>query len=154
MEKRGANPGKPVKSAIGLALAGFAFIPLGMANATVTSSQLGSVWWLALAYLILEIGEVCLSPITLSAISELTVPSVAAVMMSAWLLATSFSEQLAALFSSFASLDIKPGEKIDVAVAAGKYGSLFHNMVWLGLASGVFALLLIPLLKRWMHGIR
>ncbi len=154
LEKRGANPGKPVKSAIGLALAGFAFIPLGMANATVTSSQLGSVWWLALAYLILEIGEVCLSPITLSAISELTVPSVAAVMMSAWLLATSFSEQLAALFSSFASLDIKPGEKIDVAVAAGKYGSLFHNMVWLGLASGVFALLLIPLLKRWMHGIR
>jgi POT family proton-dependent oligopeptide transporter len=154
LEKRGANPGKPLKSAIGLALAGLAFVPLVIANGTVTSTHAGSVWWLAFAYLILEIGEVCLSPITLSAISELTVPGVAAVMMSAWLLATSFSEQLAALFSSFASLDIKPGAAIDVAAAARKYGDLFHNMIWLGLISGVFALSLTPLLRRWMHGIR
>jgi POT family proton-dependent oligopeptide transporter len=153
LQKFGANPDKPVKSAIGLALAGLSFVPLVLANNSVTATHLGSVWWLALAYLVLEIGEVTLSPITLSAVSELSVATVAGVMMSGWLLATSFSEQLAALFSSFASLDIRPGEKIDVAAAAAKYGPLFHNMVWLGLASGVFALLCRPLLKRWMHGI-
>ncbi|HYA75706.1 MAG TPA: hypothetical protein VED83_02260, partial [Burkholderiaceae bacterium] len=85
---------------------------------------------------------------------ELSMPKVAAVMMSGWLLATSFSEQLAALFSSFASLQIAPGARVDMAQAAQKYGALFHHMVWLGLASAVLALLLSPLLRRWMHGVR
>lgn len=152
--KRGLNPHKTTKCVIGLALAGLAFLPLSWANNDAASGHLASVWWLAFAYVILEVGEVCISPITLSAISELTMPKVAAVMMSGWLLATSVSEQLAALFSRFASLDIKPGEKIDMALAAAKYGPLFHNMVWLGLGSAALALALSPLLRRWMHGIR
>jgi len=154
LERYGLNPRKSIKCMIGLALAGLSFYPLLVASHEAHGGQMASVWWLALAYLILEFGEVCLSPITLSAISELTMPKVAAVMMSGWLLATSFSEQLAAIFSSFASLDIKPGEKLDFAVAADKYSGLFLNMIWLGLASAVLALALTPLLKRWMHGIR
>jgi POT family proton-dependent oligopeptide transporter len=152
--KRGLNPHKTTKCIFGLAASGLSFLPLVWANDAAASGHLASVWWLALAYIVIEVGEVCLSPITLAAISELTMPKVAAVMMSGWLLATSFSEQLAALFSSFASLDIKPGEQINMAEAALKYGSLFHNMVWLGLASAVLALALSPLLRRWMHGIR
>ena len=154
LERYGANPRKTTKCVIGLTLAGLSFLPLVWANGSAAGGQLASVWWLALAYIILEVGEVCLSPITLAAISELTMPKVAAVMMSGWLLATSFSEQLAALFSSFASLDIKPGAQVNMAEAAEKYGSLFQNMVWLGLASALLALLLSPLLRRWMHGIR
>jgi POT family proton-dependent oligopeptide transporter len=152
--RRGWNPHKTTKCVIGLAMAGLSFLPLSWANDIAAGGHAASVWWLVLAYVVLEIGEVCISPITLSAISELTMPKVAAVMMSGWLLATSVSEQLAALFSRFASLDIKPGEHLDMALAAAKYGPLFHNMVWLGLASAVLALALSPLLRRWMHGIR
>jgi len=154
LERLGANPGKSAKCVVGLALGGLSFLPLVWANDAAAGGQLASVWWLALAYVILEVGEVCLSPITLAAVSELTMPKVAAVMMSGWLLATSFSEQLAAVFSSFASLEIKPGARVNMAEAAEKYGSLFHSMIWLGLASAVLALLLSPLLRRWMHGIR
>ena len=152
--KRGFNPHKTTKCIIGLTASGLSFLPLVWANDAAAGGQLASVWWLVLAYIVIEVGEVCLSPITLAAISELTMPKVAAVMMSGWLLATSFSEQLAALFSSFASLEIKPGERIDMAEAASKYGSLFHSMVWLGLGSALLALALSPLLRRWMHGIR
>ena len=155
LARRGVNPGKISKCVFGLVLGGLAFLPLSWAaEGAAASGQLGSVWWLALSYLILEFGEVSLSPITLSAISELTMPNVAAVMMSGWLLATSFSEQLAALFSSFASLDIKPGESVNVVEAGHTYAGLFHSMVWLGLGSAVLALLLAPLLRRLMHGIR
>jgi proton-dependent oligopeptide transporter, POT family len=154
LQRLGANPSKLVKCVIGLALGGLSFLPLVWASKSAAGGHLGSVWLLALAYVILEVGEVCLSPITLSAVSELTMPKVAAVMMSGWLLATSFSELLAALFSRFASLEIKPGEQIDMAAAAAKYTSLFQSMVWVGLGSAVIAIALSPLLRRWMHGIR
>jgi len=154
LDRLGANPSKSAKCVIGLALAGVSFLPLSWASQSAAHGQAASVWWLALAYLILEVGEVCLSPITLAAVSELTMPKVAAVMMSGWLLATSFSEQLAAVFSSFASLPIRPGERVDMAQAAQTYGGLFQAMVWLGLASAALALVLSPLLRRLMHGVR
>ena len=59
-----------------------------------------------------------------------------------------------ALFSSFAALDIGEGEKIDFAVAKLKYGALFDHMLWLGLGAALVALLLSPVIKRWMHGVK
>jgi len=154
LESRGLNPSKPIKNAIGLAFAGLSFLVLSAANATVTPDQLGSVWWLLLAYVVLEIGELCLSPIGLAAVTQLSVPAVVGLMMGAYWLATSFSEQAAALFGSFAALDIPEGAKIDMIEAKLKYGTLFDHMVWLGLASALAALLLSPLIKRWMHGVK
>jgi len=58
------------------------------------------------------------------------------------------------MFSSFTSLQIQPGARVDMALAAEKYGNVFYEMVWLGLASAALALLLRPLLRRWMHGVR
>ena len=112
------------------------------------------VWWLLGAYIVLEIGELCLSPIGLAAVTQLSVVSVVGLMMGAYWLATSLAEQAAALFSSFAALDIGEGEKIDFAVAKLKYGALFDHMLWLGLAAALVAFLLSPIIKRWMHGVK
>ena len=154
LEKRGRNPSKPIKNAIGLAFCGLSFYVLSCANATVSAGHLGSVWWLLLAYVVLEIGELCLSPIGLAAVTQLSVGSVVGLMMGAYWLATSLSEQAAALFGSFAALDIKEGAAIDFVEAKLKYGNLFGHMLWLGLGSALVALLLSPLIKRWMHGVK
>jgi len=63
LDKYKADPSKPIKSAIGLMFAGLSFIPLAIAaqQAGATGGQV-SVWWLVLAYFILEISEMCLSP--------------------------------------------------------------------------------------------
>jgi proton-dependent oligopeptide transporter, POT family len=154
LEQRGRNPSKAIKNAFGLACAGLAFLVLSFANATVTPDHLGSVWWLLLAYVVLEIGELCLSPIGLAAVTQLSVPGVVGLMMGAYWLATSFSEQAAALFGSFAALDIPEGAQIDIADAKLKYGALFDHMLWLGLAAALVALLFSPVIKRWMHGVK
>lgn len=65
---------------------------------------MASVWWLVLAYLVLEIGEMCLSPVGLSAVTQLAMPRVVSLMMGTWLLATAFSETLAALFGKLAAI--------------------------------------------------
>ncbi|HEX7816093.1 oligopeptide:H+ symporter [Dyella sp.] len=154
LERFGLNPSKPVKSAIGLAFAGLAFIPLYLGNGMVGPDSLGSVWWLVLAYLIIEIGEVTLAPIGLSAVTELSVPQVCGLMMGAWWLGTSFSEQLASIFGKFAALDMPADGKVDMVLAKAKYGELFQHMIWLGLASALVALLLAPQVRRWMHGVK
>ena len=154
LERRGRNPSKAIKNALGLAFCGLSFYVLSCANATVSAGHLGSIWWLLLAYVVLEIGELCLSPIGLAAVTQLSVAGVVGLMMGAYWLATSLSEQAAALFGSFAALDIPDGAKIDIAVAKLKYGALFGHMLWLGLGSALVAWLVSPLIKRWMHGVK
>jgi hypothetical protein len=78
LEKRGRNPSKPLKSAIGLLFAALSFLPLMAAAKAAGSGAMASVWWLVLAYFVLEIGEMCLSPIGLSAVTQLSVARVVA----------------------------------------------------------------------------
>ena len=101
---------------------------------------MASVWWLVLAYFVLEIGEMCLSPIGLSAVTQLSVARVVGLMMGAFWLATAYSEVLAAQFGKLASIDIPEGGSIDMAAAAAKYGDLFQLMLWIGLGSALLFL--------------
>jgi POT family proton-dependent oligopeptide transporter len=152
LEKRGRNPSKPAKMAFGLVVAGLSFIPLMMASDISATGVMASVWWLVLAYFILEVAEMCLSPIGLSAVSELSVPRVVGVMMGAFWLATAYSEVLAAGFGKLTSLEIPEGSAIDMAAASAKYSSLFELMLWIGIGSGVLYFVLTPLLRRMMNG--
>ncbi len=154
LERRGWNPSKPAKSAIGLLFAGLSFLPLLAAAQSVGDTALASVWWLVLAYFLLEIGEMCLSPIGLSAVTQLSVARVVGLMMGGFWLATAYSEVLAAQFGKLASLDVPEGGVIDMVDAAGRYGALFQLMLWIGLGSALLFLLLTPLLRRWMHGVK
>ena len=151
---RGRNPGKPLKSAIGLLFAALSFLPLIAAAKIAGTGAMASVWWLVLAYLILEIGEMCLSPIGLSAVTQLSVARVVGLMMGGFWLATAYSEVLAAQLGKLASVDIPEGGVIDMAAAAAKYGALFQMLLWIGLGSALLFLLLAPLLRRMMHGVK
>ncbi|MFT4247301.1 MAG: oligopeptide:H+ symporter [Pseudomonas sp.] len=154
LDRRGADPAKPVKSAFGLLLAGLSFVPLALAAQQVgASGQMASVWWLVLAYLVLEIGEMCLSPVGLAAVTQLAVPRVVSLMMGTWFLATAFSEALAALFGKLAAIDVPDGQALDLASASAAYAHLFWLMTWIGLGCGIAALLVAPLLKRSMRAI-
>jgi POT family proton-dependent oligopeptide transporter len=104
--------------------------------------------------LVLEIGEMCLSPVGLSAVTQLSVPRVVSLMMGTWFLATAFSEALAALFGKLAAIEVLEGEAIDMVGAAAKYADLFWLMMWIGLGCALIAFVATPLLKRMMHGVR
>ncbi|RXR08561.1 MFS transporter [Pseudoxanthomonas composti] len=152
LDRRGLDPSKPTKSAWGLVLGGLSFVPLALAAQQVGSTgQLASVWWLVGAYLVLEIGEMCLSPVGLSAVTELAVPRVMSLMMGAWFLATAFSETLAALFGKLAAIEVPEGETLNLADAAARYAHLFWLLMWIGIGCGVIAMLAAPLLRRLMQ---
>ncbi len=160
LDRFNADPSKPIKSAIGLALAGLSFVPMAIAaqKAGADGGQ-ASVWWLVLAYFVLELGEMCLSPVGLSAVTQLSVPRVVSLMMGTWFLATAFSETLAALFGKLAAIDIPEGATLTAhtaewTAAAGKYEHLFWIMMWIGLGFAALAFISSPLIKRAMHGVK
>ena len=58
------------------------------------AGQVGMIW-LVLAYLLHTTGELCLSPVGLSAVTKLSIGSVVGVSMGTWFLATALSETVA-----------------------------------------------------------
>jgi len=154
LDKRGLNPSKPAKSAIGLLLGGIAFLPMAYAAHLAGINGVASVWWLVLAYGVLELGELSISPIGLSAVTQLSVPRVVSVMMGAWFLATAYSEVLAAKFGEMTAMDVPEGGTLDIAVASARYGDLFMMMFWIGIGSSIVAFALVPLVRRGMHGVK
>ena len=154
LDKRGMNPSKPAKSAIGLLFGALAFLPMVYAAHLAGINGVASVWWLVLAYAVLELGELSISPIGLSAVTQLSVPRVVSVMMGAWFLATAYSEVLAARFGELTAMDVPEGETLDVAAAATLYGDLFMLMFWIGIAAAAVAFAFTPLVRRGMHGMK
>jgi len=152
LERRGANPSKPAKMALGLALSGLSYLPLMAAARVARTGQLASVWWLALAYGVAEIGEMLIIPIGMSAVTQLSVGRVVGLMMGAFWLATGYAEVLAAHFGKFASITLPAGTAIDWAGAATKYDDLFRWLAQAGILAGVVYLVLTPRIRRAMHG--
>lgn len=153
LDARKINPSTPLKMAIGLFFAGLAFLVLVWATHSSGANGLISVWFLVLAYFVLEIGEMTLSPISLSAVTQLSVKRVVSLMMGAWFLGTSYSEILAAELSKLAALATDAGKVSDVAFAIGKYETLFIFSAKIGFVAAIVFLILVPLMKKWMHGI-
>ena len=158
LDRRGRNPGKPAKSVLGLLFAALSFLPLVLAaqSAGETGSW-ASVWWLVLAYGLLQVGEICLYPVGLSAVTQLSVPRVASLMMGTWFLATAFSELLAHKLGTLAAVE-DPGALLEHSqawsAAAATYGDYFRMLLLAGLACTALALLALPWLNRGMHGVR
>ncbi|MGH1340305.1 MAG: peptide MFS transporter [Nannocystales bacterium] len=81
---RRIEPGLPAKFSLGLALlgAGFLVLAFGIASADTTVS----LGWVLLCYLLMTLGELCLSPVGLSVVGELAPAGMASVCMGAWFL--------------------------------------------------------------------
>lgn len=151
---RGLEPSTPIKFSLGIAQAGLGFGALVVGAANPDEAGLVSGYWMILAYLLHTCGELCLSPVGLSAVTKLAVPSVVGVMMGSWFLATAYSEFVAAQLAKLAALETTGGNLADTANALSSYGDLFTTLLWLGLGTGAVMLLLSPVLRRMMHGIK
>ncbi len=152
--KRNLEPQTPMKFALGIILAGLGFGCL-VFGAKVGGGEKVSWVWMALAYLFHSTGELCLSPVGLSAVTKLSMPRVVGVMMGAWFLATAASEFVAAQLSKLAAIDSHAsGEAMSVSEMLVSYTDLFTKLLYTGVIIGVLIIIISPLLKKGMHGVR
>jgi proton-dependent oligopeptide transporter, POT family len=148
------NPNTTVKFAFAIILVGLGFgmLVLG-ANVTADGTKIAMIW-LVLAYFLHTMGELCLSPVGLSSVTKLAPQKIVGFMMGVWFLATASSEFIAVVLANLAKIDTEGGEVTDVSVALASYTDLFSKLFWVGLIFGGILLVLSPLVKKLMHGIK
>lgn len=152
MGARGIEPSTPVKFAFGLMQLGLGFAMLYFGAQSSDPDGMVKSYWLLLMYLLLTTGELCLSPVGLSMVTKLSPARLVSTVMGAWFLATAFSQFLAAIIAQFAAVNEGGGNFVPAPVETVHiYGDVYKLIAIMAFASGVFCLVLSPLLKKWMH---
>ena len=148
LDKVGLNPSYPAKFALGLVFCGLSFGILAYAAANPGDTGKTSLWWMVLAYAVLVLGEMVLSPVGLSAVTRLSIPRVVGLMMGAWFLFSAFGEIIAGRLGTWAAVEPDASGNYDVGAALALYSDVFTDMMWIGVVAGVLLLLVTPLLNR------
>jgi len=153
LAKKNLEPSTPVKFGLGILQAGLGFGALVFGAQFPDQAGQVAMIWLVLAYLLHTTGELCLSPVGLSAVTKLSIGNVVGVSMGTWFLATALSETVAQRIGKMAAMASPGGEVTDSASALGTYTELFGFLMWFGIGMGVFMIIISPILRRWMHGV-
>jgi proton-dependent oligopeptide transporter, POT family len=95
------EPSSPAKFAWGLVLVGLGFIVM-IGGATIAETGVRvSPLWLLVTYLLHTMGELCLSPVGLSAMTKLAPARVAGLMMGVWFLSISVGNYMGGRLAAF-----------------------------------------------------
>jgi len=150
--RRNLEPSTPTKFALGLVQLGLGFLAIWLGCSTHDERGMVALRWLLLGYLLHTTGELCLSPVGLSMVTKLAPSVLVSTVMGAWFLATAFSQFLAAIIAQFTNVTEGMEGEIPVPIDTVEiYGDVFRGVGLTAVASGVICLLLVPLLKAWMH---
>ncbi|MRX62716.1 peptide MFS transporter [Maribacter luteus] len=141
------NPSAAMKYGLGLILLGLGFailsygtmgIPQGAKTASV------SMVFLILAYLLHTMGELCLSPVGLSYLSKLVPARMIGFMFGIWYLAIAIGQKAAGTMGGMID---KISEEYSLSIFF-----LIFTLVPIGV--GFISIVLNPVLKKLMHGVR
>jgi POT family proton-dependent oligopeptide transporter len=127
----GREPSTPMKFAWGLVFAGLGFAILVLPARA--EGQLASPMWLTTTYFLHTIGELCLSPVGLSAMTVLAPARIGGLMMGVWFLATSVGNFISGRVSGLYEAMALP--------------SLFGTIAAIGIAFGVLLIALTPAMR-------
>jgi POT family proton-dependent oligopeptide transporter len=95
------DPASPTKFAMGLAFVAAGYLIMLPPAALSSSGRLAGPYWLVLLYLLHSIGELCLSPVGLSAMTKLAPQRLAGLMMGVWFVSLGIGNFLAGRIASF-----------------------------------------------------
>jgi POT family proton-dependent oligopeptide transporter len=138
LERRNANPSIPMKAGLGLMglAAGFFVLAWGAANATTES--LVSPSWLVVTYFLHTVGELCISPIGLSAITKLSPTRRVGQMMGVWFVGAALGNLFAGLVAG----------QLETMLP----GDLFRTVAMIIGAVGIGAIVVAPQVKKLAGG--
>jgi POT family proton-dependent oligopeptide transporter len=172
LDKRKKNPRTPVKFALGIAQLGLGFLIFALSANSMSDTGVVPMWFLVVGYLLLTTGELFISPIGLSKVTELSPAWLVSFMMGTWFLSSSFAHYIAGVIAKMTSgggeAGTEPGllakwangitglgpEALQGAnegvLNLANYTSVFGQIAFVSFGFAILALLMAPLLNRWM----
>ncbi|MEX0359366.1 MAG: peptide MFS transporter, partial [Allomuricauda sp.] len=152
MAKKKINPRTPYKFGMGLVLAGLAFYVVSLSGGSADENGMVPFSYLLWLYFIISVGELFMSPVGLSKITDLSPKRIVAFMMGVWFLSSAYAFQIVGFISkqlAIESTDSNVGglETLDV------YLDGFRLIAIYALVAGAVVLLFGPLMKRLMGNV-
>jgi proton-dependent oligopeptide transporter, POT family len=149
LAKKGWEPAAPIKFAIGLLLLGVGFLILNLGRGAAVDGVMPLIF-LILMYLFHTLGELALSPVGLSLVTKLAPAKVVGFMMGFWFLSSAIGIQAGKWIGGESAADKNATREQTMIQAL----DVFNQVGMFALGSGVLLLLLSPIIRKWMHGVR
>ncbi|KQM38882.1 peptide MFS transporter [Sphingomonas sp. Leaf10] len=144
LAKRGREPSAPAKFALALMQVGLAFLAFVWGANSVGPEVATPVAFVFLFYFFQTTGELCLSPVGLSAMNRLAPKHLASLIMGAWFYMTAVGNFVAGKIGE--ATGGHDGEMTKEGTLA-----VYTTIGLWTIGIGVVVLLLSPIVKRWMH---
>lgn len=152
LSKKNLNPRTPYKFGLGLVLAGASFYILSISGASADENGMVPFAYLLIMYFIISVGELFMSPVGLSKITDLSPKNIVAFMMGVWFLSSAFAFQIVGFISkqlAIESTDVNVGGLDTLEV----YTNGFELIAMYSLGAGLVILLFSPLMRKLMGNV-
>ncbi len=144
--RRGAEPSAPLKFGMAVVQVGLGFLVLVWGATSVGIDVPTPVLFIFLIYLLHTTGELCLSPVGLSAMNRLAPAHMASLIMGTWFFASATGNFAAGLIAAATG-----AEGLDEAAGKQVVLDVYSTVGWYAVAIGVGVMVISPLIKKLMH---
>ncbi|HEY0102364.1 MAG TPA: oligopeptide:H+ symporter [Brevundimonas sp.] len=154
LASRKMDPNPTMKFGLGLVQVGLGFLVVVWAagSGMVSEAFQMPLIILALLYMLHTTGELFLSPVGLSEITKLSLPSVVSFMMAVWFLASSIAQFVGGKIAGLMGTETVGGQVLDPQGALATSLDGFGKLGWWGVGIGVAFILISFVIKGWSHG--
>jgi POT family proton-dependent oligopeptide transporter len=144
---KGLEPSTPAKFGLAMIQLGAGFLVLVLGAQAVGMANMTPVIFIFLIYLLHTTGELCLSPVGLSAMNRLAPAHMASLIMGTWFFASATGNFVAGLIAAATGSEAASGE------GAGKETVLavYSQIGWIAVGVGIAVIVISPLVKKLMH---
>jgi proton-dependent oligopeptide transporter, POT family len=147
LARHGLEPSTPAKFGLGIVQLGLGFLVLVWGAALGGDAGKTAVIFIFLIYLLHTTGELCLSPVGLSAMNRLAPAHMASLIMGTWFFASAAGNFSAGLIAAATGSEKASGEGAAQQVVLDVYS----DIGWIAVGAGLAVMLLAPLVTRLMH---
>ncbi|HLP12058.1 MAG TPA: peptide MFS transporter [Flavobacteriales bacterium] len=154
LNKRKKEPNTVIKFGLGFVFLGLGFLAFFASKFWSDANGYTPLTMFCFAYLVLTIGELCLSPIGLSMVTKLSPKRLVGVMMGTWFLASAYGQYGAGLIGAALAKSEGSGENLTNVQKLEQYTSGYETIAYISIASGILLMIASPLIRKLMGEVK
>jgi POT family proton-dependent oligopeptide transporter len=151
MYKKKFEPNTVIKFGLGFLFLSGAFYVFYYTRFFANVEGITSLNIFTLAYLVITIGELCLSPIGLSIVTKLSPKNLSGMMMGMWFLASAYGQYAAGLLGAGMS---SPDPNASLMTKLQSYTDGYYQLSIYALVAGVILIAISPLIRKLMMEVK
>ena len=151
LARRKKEPNTVVKFGLGFLFLALSYYVFYATRFFANAEGITSLNIFTLAYLVITLGELCISPIGLSIMTKLSPFRLQGVMMGMWFLASAYGQYVAGLIGASMSVPADTSDNMERLIS---YTSGYGQLAIYALVAGVILLIISPWVRKMMQEVK